>query len=163
MIKILTLICLILSTPSFAGWYGGASLGVLESAKESPVETKFADIGFRERIDALVPFLVYGAEVGAWNDDTVNQGRSSALYGSLRLGVEARNVLMLRITTGPSIITATDSYLGLPFEFMEEFYLGLDGRNCINIGASYRHFSNAGFSRINTGRDFVGFEIELKY
>lgn len=141
--------------------YASGMLGILGSAQSSPVETKFINFGYRDRVKS-VPFLVWQGEVGSWNDIAGN-GRLSSEYVAAQVGFEAQNVLTARIMTGPSLVTHPDAFLGMPFQFVEDFYLGVKGTNGISIGGKYKHFSDAGITRINLGRDFAGFEIEFNY
>jgi len=89
-------------------------------------------------------------ELGGWTDET--GGRCSSPYGSILLGKELGTSEGLNLTgfVGLSIIGYTDAALSSPFEFTEEAAVGYQ-----NVGIGYKHFSNAGLSEPNHGRDYI--------
>jgi len=139
--------------------YVSLMLGTFNSAIESRVETKFANVGHRGDLGLG---LSYQYEVGGWIDNTGN-GRGSSGYGAYQIGVEAKGPLTARFMSGPSLITGPDIYLGGPFQFTEDLYLGIAGDNGNSVGLKYKHFSSAGFELPNIGRDFIGLEIGVRW
>lgn len=135
-------------------------LGAGESAKNSISETKVAEFSYREYL--YLPFyLAY--EVGGWLDNAGN-GRLSSQFMSFGPGyLVDLNWLEIRNSYGVSYITDPDIYLGGPFQFHGELYLGFRDKLGDGIGIKYNHFSSAGIYQPNTGRDFVLLELSTKW
>lgn len=139
--------------------YASFMAGVFMSGEESLAETKFVNIGHR---DDLAIGLSYQYEFGGWVD-VAGKGRRSSAYVAYQVGVEAGESTLARVMVGPALITHPDVYLGGPFEFTEDFFLGLRGKNGNIVGVKYKHFSSGGLYQPNVGRDLLGVEASIKF
>lgn len=88
-------------------------------------------------------------EVGAWTD--IGEGRRSSPYVAGKVAKRFGDYQGVNFTGffGVSIVGYPDSALSSPFEFTEELILGYKF-----VGCGYTHFSNAGLSKPNIGRDY---------
>jgi len=103
------------------------------------------------------PFFFQNAEVGYWVDNKKNSKNS--YYEQYSLGLRKRiSSYWVEGQMGGSIVTGVDQYLSSAFEFTEEISLGYK-----NIGISMRHYSNAGLSSPNKGRNFILMEYYLDF
>lgn len=150
---------MLLTEDSYAEDYATAAVGVFNSGKNSHAETKFANLGHRGDLGLG---LTYQLELGGWVD-TTGHGRASSAYGAAQFGVETDGEVFARVMTGPALITNPDWYLGGPFAFTEDFYLGLRGRNGNSVGLLYKHISNAGIYNRNVGRDLAGVQVSIPF
>lgn len=153
---IYTIVCL---NPARADNYASFMLGVFSSARDAYTETKFLCVGHRE---PLIFGFTHQYEAGGWTD-IAGGGRSGSLYAAYQVGVEAGEGAIGRIMLGPAIITRPDAYLGGPFEFTEDLFLGIKGGNGNIIGVKYKHLSSAGIYQPNEGRDLLGIEASIKF
>lgn len=139
--------------------YASFAVGVANSGKASLTETKLFNFGHR---DKFLFGLSYQYEVGGWID-IAGQGRKGSGYGAYQIGVETDGPIFARVMVGPALITTPDAYLGGAFNFTEDFYLGLSGKNGNTIGVLYKHVSNAGLEPPNMGRDFAGVTVSIPF
>lgn len=142
-----------------AEMYSSAMLGTFNSAKASRVETKFLNLGYRE---PLGHGFSWQGEAGGWTDSAGN-GRTGSGYGAFQGNFIAGDSVFARLSAGPSLVTAPDSYLSGHFQFTEDLFLGLQGSNKNVVGVKYKHFSNAGLRQPNLGRDFMGIEASVSF
>ncbi len=135
-------------------------LGVFNSGKRTPSETKFLALGIQD--DLFGPWKTRG-NVGGWIDNSGN-GRSSSAFVGVQLGFEVDNKgIVGSVFTGPALITQTDSYLGGNFQFYNSLNLGFRDTNSNYIGIMYRHLSSAGIASPNVGRDVLGLELKWPF
>lgn len=92
--------------------------------------------------------------LGAWD------GRREASVIGVAKGLEwGLGSARLRLSTGGSFISETNSRLSTHFEFYEQLMLQHRLAD-FDIALSYRHWSNANMRSPNLGMDFVGVQIE---
>lgn len=139
--------------------YANAMIGVANSGKSSPSESKLLAFGHR---DPLALGLSYQYEFGGWADRAGN-GRKSSGYGAFQVGVEAGDYTVARVMFGPTLITTPDAYLGGHFNFAEDFFFGIRGKSGNTVGIIYKHVSNAGLTEPNMGRDFGGVQVSVPF
>jgi len=152
---------MLVTEDSYAEDYIDASLGMFHNGYPGPANVKFGQIGHRDRL-GLGFFNQY--EGGGWVQVNVGDGRKSAGYVADQVGVEVDNGAVIRLATGPALLSTTDSYLGGHFQFTEDLFMGLrDSRTTTAIGFKYKHFSSAGLEMPNRGRDFGGIEISFPF
>lgn len=136
-------------------------VGVFHSAEKGLSENKFLAIGLQ---DTLVGPLKNRYSVGGWLDNGGN-GRKSSAYVCDQIGFEVNNNGFVgNVFTGPSLITSPDNVLlGSPLEFQDTAGLGLQDAHENYYGVRYTHFSDAGLTPVNIGRDSVGLELRWKF
>jgi len=89
---------------------------------------------------------------------------SSAALAGYQVGFEVTNeIFQMSVWTGPTLVSATDSDLGSYFEFNETIFFGIIDKYTNSIGIAYNHFSDAGLTQINRGRDYIGLEIKMPF
>jgi len=129
-------------------------LGFNQPNQDGTAETKYLSIGIQDDISRV---FKHKFDLGAWFDslDADKQKRSSGFVSS-SLGIKVEPGFMYMETFwGVSYITQTDIQLGTQFEFTEEIGIGIQDLSGKFMGLEYRHFSNAGISLVNKGRDFI--------
>jgi len=129
-------------------------VGFGEISQEGVAETKYISLGW---IEDLNPIVKQKFDIGAWFDSMDHFGfnRSSG-FGTYSVGVRVEPAYIYAETFfGISYITQPDCQLGTNFEFTEELGIGIKDDMGKWIGIEYRHFSNAGISSVNKGRDFL--------
>lgn len=95
--------------------------------------------------------------LGGWD------GRRETSVGGLARGLEWHLPdTLFRLSSGVSLISATNGRLSSTFEFYEQFLVQKRFADT-NIALSYRHWSNANIKLPNLGMDFVGFQMEKKW
>lgn len=141
--------------------YLGYGLGIGESAVHSFPETKVLDVGYRQQI---ISTFYWNYEAGGWIDSSGDPTRSSSFFVSTGPGLELwLKPFEIRNSWGIAIISNPDSYLGAAFpQFHGELYLGVRDSSGSGIGIKYNHFSSAGVSNPNIGRDFMLLELSQK-
>lgn len=107
---------------------------------------------------------IYDAiEGGLWIDN-LGVDRRSAGFCKYQYGVKTgpRVGVYAKGFWGVSLQTGTDSQLGSMVEFSQDAGIGIrDEESFLETG--YTHFSNAGLSTRNKGRDFVTLSIGLRF
>jgi hypothetical protein len=107
--------------------------------------------------------LSYQLEAGYFNDIGGGGRKSSAWFGT-SIGIEVNAYpLTLRQMIGPAVLTNTDVYLGGPFQFNNDIYVGLKDKSERSIGVTYKHFSSAGIYQPNIGRDLILIQVGLPW
>lgn len=92
--------------------------------------------------------------IGGWD------GRREASVLGVAKGLEwAFGKARLRLSSGASLISETNSRLSTNFEFYEQLMLQHRIAD-FDIALSYRHWSNANLKSPNLGMDFVGVQVE---
>lgn len=95
--------------------------------------------------------------VGAWD------GRREAQVLGVAKGLQWRfGSSEVRLSTGGSLISETNSRLGSVFEFYEQLMFKQRIAS-LDIAVSYRHWSNANLKSPNLGMDFLGLQLEQKW
>lgn len=104
-------------------------------------------------------------ELGGWIDNTSIEGRKSSALLSASLGVNVTaEIFYAQALVGPALISHPDSSLGGPFQFNNDFALGLrDPKTEATIGFNYKHISSAGLELPNRGRDFLMFRVSIPW
>lgn len=154
MLKYLVVLLLFISGSAYADPYASFLLGVFNSTG-----AKFLQVGYRGPIGLGFD---YQTELGLWVDPQGN-GRVSSGYIATQIGLQAGDLVKVHVFVGPCLITSPDLYLGGVFQFTEDFFIGLSGKNSNTIGVKYKHFSSAGIEMPNLGRDFVGIEVSIPF
>jgi hypothetical protein len=154
------LIAIALASPASAGIYGRYGLGVFNSAQTRPTETREISLGY---VDQWFGPLIKQIEVGGWAD-SAGHGRHSSGFGSISTGIDSKpGYLVLRFTTGLSMITSPDEMLGGRFQFNQDFLMGFADKRKHIIGISYKHISSAGIYEPNKGRDMISLYMEIPW
>lgn len=159
----LTLLALLIGSNSYAGTspYFKYGLGVFHSAEPRFTTVKTLALGVQF---PLGPHLVQQIEAGAWTDTSGVDGRRGTLYGGWSAGIDVNaGYLNLQSLWGVAGITHTDSMLGGHFQFHQDLFLGLKDKQGRYIGANYSHFSSAGLSSPNLGRDLLSLKIGVMF
>jgi hypothetical protein len=131
----------------------GVSVGHPESTSD-PAQVKTIEFGYQqsyEKIDTRV-------SLGGWTDKTNYQGAKNSLYVQYLVGVETRRTegIFVAYFIGPAYISNPDSLLGTHLQFSQQLHFGIRDKRRVGISVFAGHFSNAGISRVNKGRNFVG-------
>lgn len=129
----------------------GAGFGQFD--QDGPAETKYISLGIINDISRIFKTKI---DFGAWFDSLdVDKVKRSSGFGSGSFGLRVNPGYFYTETFwGISYITQTDIQLGMHFEFTEEVGIGVQDGTGKYMGIEYRHFSNAGISEHNLGRDF---------
>lgn len=152
---ILIFISFLLSTSAFAGTYLKYGLGADD---RFGTVKKFA-LGYQ---DELISVFDYQIEGGTWIDNL--QGRRSSGYFSISPGISIiRETFYIKAFNGLSLIANTDSRLGGHFQFKHDLEFGFKDRRGVGIGLWGTHFSSAGITEPNLGRDFYGIKLQIPY
>lgn len=110
--------------------------------------------------------LFYGVrqaiEVGGWADKA--EGHKSSLYSKFQLGVSPgmEEGIYGSAFLGVAGISATDRLLGGRLQFSEDIAVGFR-EVCSFMSVGYSHFSSAGLSSPNKGRDFLTFSAGVRF
>lgn len=159
----LILLALFSSTQAHAQeMFFGYGLGVFNSAKNSPVEVKVSNVGYRLGMSKGFYWQLKG---GYWGEGSGDHSRSSSFYVSTGPGLLV-DLRPIELRSGWSVATISrpDAYLGGRFpQFNGEIYGGLRDKNDNGIGLKYEHISSAGLVVPNEGRDFVLLEISWRW
>jgi hypothetical protein len=119
---------------------------------------------FGLRREAYQFYGVYLAEEIGGFVDNGGKGRSGSGFGSVQLGVEpgAEVGMYGKAFLGPCVITARDSQLGGFGQFCSNVGLGMRDQYSF-LGVNYVHMSSAGLAMPNHGRDWLVFEMGLRF
>lgn len=149
------LLLLLLGSPVFAATRY-AEFGIMADTRSSVPysDQKLVEIG--EQWHGKL--FEYTVGLGGWGDgDNVNGVKSSAYVQTL-WGVEPRSEhFYLHYLVGPSLITHTDVMLGSHFEFAQEIGFGMLDVRGVRVGVAVKHYSDAGLTKTNEGRNFAVF------
>ena len=119
---------------------------------------------FGVRREAYQFYGVYLAqEVGGYVDNG-GRGRKGAAFGSFQVGVAPGPDVGLygKAFLGPCLISTRDSQLGGFGQFCSNMGVGFRDRTSF-LGVNYMHISSAGLAYPNRGRDFMAFEMGLRF
>lgn len=114
-------------------------------------QVKYISIGYQTPVSRL--FRLKG-DLGGWFDAAVPNRNSGFISGAVGMRVEP-GYFYVDNYFGVAFINRIDDILGLPFEFTEELGFGIKDSAGRTTGLQWKHFSNAGLSPINKGRDFI--------
>lgn len=107
---------------------------------------------------------VYSAlEGGGWVD-TGGFGRKSSFVGKAQIGLNPGPQVgfYAKAFVGVAALSHTDTLLGGRGQFAEDFGVGVRDFYT-DVGLTYSHFSSAGLSKPNKGRDFILFSAGLRF
>lgn len=139
----------------------GFGLGAFNTAKGGPGSVKLGQIG--HRLD-LIEGIYWQNKIGGWGQGENQYGMKSSAYASSGLGMRVDlTPVEFRAGYGLGLITVPDAYLGGPFQFNGEVYLGLRDKKGNGFGVKYEHISSAGIEMPNQGRDFYVLELSQRW
>lgn len=128
----------------------------LEFGMPNQVDTAESKLVALEYQDDLNFFVQHKIGIGAWFDDHPEFKRTNSTFISYSIGIQVLpGFFYLENFFGIAYIGQTDSMLSSNLEFIEEIGIGMQDMIGRFIGIEYRHFSNAGISLPNKGRDFI--------
>lgn len=101
--------------------------------------------------------------IGGWADRSEYRSKvHDSLYQSLQIGAETKTVGdYVEYYIGPALISNRDNLLGSHFQIAQEIGWGKRDSRGVKIGVAVKHFSNAGLSKHNLGRNFLVIKVEL--
>lgn len=108
---------------------------------------------------------IYSAfEGGGWVDTETRYGRESSFVGKAQIGVNPgpQTGVYGKVFVGVAALSTTDCLLGGHGQFAEDFGIGVRDFYT-NVELTYSHFSSAGLSKPNKGRDFVLFSAGVRF
>lgn len=114
---------------------------------------------FGVRTDSTLILGAYSSnEFGFWVDN--RPGMNTSAFIKSQVGIQPGNTegLFGKVFIGPAIITSTDAALGGHIQFSEDIGLGVRDKDTM-MSITYSHFSSAGLSSPNHGKDFLTFEL----
>lgn len=134
-------------------------LGVFLPDQKSKAEVKMFSVGYQDELY----IIDYKLEAGLWADQRGGD-RSSSGFGSASLGIEPRlGWFYIHSFWGVALITSPDSMLSTPYQFSQDFGLGVGDTRGVRVGAGYKHLSNAGIKSPNKGRDFMYLSLQIPW
>lgn len=139
----------------------GMGLGTFNTAKDGPGSVKLGQVG--HRLD-LIEGIYWQNKLGAWGQGSNSHGMKSSAYGASGLGFRV-DLSPVEFHSGYSLalISVPDSYLGGPYQFDGEMYLGFRDSKSNGFGLKYEHISSAGLEMPNQGRDFFILELSKRW
>jgi len=131
----------------------GAGFGM--TGQQNISEVKYLSLGFQTNIPNSLFRTKF--DIGAWFDTRENDTlRKSSFFASPAIGLRVEpGYFYVENYLGIAYVDKPDSQLGIPFEFTEEFGIGVKDGQGRFTGVQWKHFSNAGISPVNKGRDFI--------
>lgn len=155
--RIVAVAALALSACAHSFKYG---IGLNSGADFPDTSTKILSVVEQDQF--LTSPLQYQWEGGLFVDN--NNGLGPTGFGSFALGLETEGPgLFASYFVGPTLITQTDARLASILEFNNNFQLGIRDRRGAAIGLNFQHFSNAGLTQGNIGRDFLGINLTFPF
>jgi len=128
-------------------------VGAFNSAKDQRAEVRAIQLGYSEE---LFLGLRQKTEFLGWLDSRGDMGRKSGGYLAKSVGVDVSpGYFYAQFYIGVGVLIPTDSYLGGPIQFTEDFSIGIRDNDKKSIGVAYKHISSAGIFVPNVGRDFI--------
>lgn len=155
---IIALLFLLVSTNAKAEYFFKYGLGLNNPFPDT--STKLMSIGMN---DSLYSFIDYQLETGVLVDNSQIQGAVGFIGPSIGLRTKTTEGLYAGFFVGPALITQPDSRLASIFEFNNDFELGIKDPRGVGIAVDYKHFSNAGLTQGNIGRDFFTVKLTLPF
>ncbi len=113
---------------------------------------KLAQVGYEKVFDPGSLLI----QCGAMFEESTNYECGAVLSAR----VQTAGGMFTRVGFGPAAISHPDDRLSSIFEFNIQYALGFE-QNGWDIGIIGNHFSNAGITPPNFGRDFLGLLIEI--
>lgn len=159
--KLLFLMCILVSSAHADEAFTGFGLGAFNTAKGGPGSVKIGQIG--HRFDLIEGFY-WQNKLGFWGQGANDYGMKSSAYIASGIGFRV-DLAPVEFHSGYSLglISVPDSYLGGPFQFNGEVYIGLRGKYGNGFGLKYEHISSAGIEMPNQGRDFFILELSQRW
>lgn len=145
---------------TFANVYAQWGVAIDHPAGQTYSAVKYAELGMNKTINKFN----YVVGIGGWTDITGYQykGRTArnSSYILTMMGVEpSTNYMYINYRIGPALISTKDALLGSHFQIAQQLSIGMKDLRNVRIGLVLKHFSNAGMTEINTGRNFIGLEV----
>ncbi len=136
-------------------------------ASQHPAGAKnLSDIKFIESgaFGKLGGKAAYSLGLGGWTDKSNyvhgDIKARNALYALAMIGVEPQSEHMyMSYKIGPAVISRTDALLGSNIQIAQEIGIGMKDDSGVRVGIVVKHFSNAGLTDINEGRNFLGIQV----
>ncbi len=149
------LVCFLTGSLAHCEVYGEWGLGL--NAGKSQI--KYGEFGY----ESETPYIWdYRAGVGAFVDRTATPGVKDSLYCHLTAGIAPRiDPIRIGYYLGPALISSPDSQLGSNLQVVHKLIVGFKDFRGAAISLVYTHFSNAGATKINKGRDFMGLQLQI--
>jgi hypothetical protein len=150
---------LLMGATSNAAMYATWGVGVGHpEATASPDKNKFIEVGTQISHDVFDSRI----GLGGWMDKSGYEGVRNSGYVQYQLGVETRKTgAYAAYFIGPALIQNKDSLLGSHFQISQSIEIGLADIRGVTVCLIARHFSNAGMTAVNKGRNFVGPQIRF--
>jgi hypothetical protein len=155
LLSLLLLCSSVASAQTYATW--GVGVGH-PKASASPDKNKFIEFGVQRSHKLLESRF----GVGGWTDKSKYPGARDSYYIQAQLGVETkRDGVYLAYFVGPALIQKKDSLLGSHLQFSQSLEIGLIDTRRVAVALVVRHFSNAGLTTVNKGRNYVGPQVRF--
>lgn len=141
----------------YAQW--GVAVGHPAYGSSDPSRVKNIEFGYQQSYQTFDTRI----GVGGWTDKSQYVGVKNAAYVQYLIGVETRrnDGLFVAYFIGPAYISNTDSLLGSHFQISQQLHIGIRDSRKIGVSVYVGHFSNAGLSRINKGRNHAGVGVRF--
>lgn len=164
MIKLILQYLILLFLPFTAFAYHGVftriGLGLNNGENNSIASNKLLSVGYQA---PLFSYFDYQLEAGGWVDP-IGGGRESSFFVDAAIGLSIiQPSFYMKFFFGPAFITQTDIRLSTPYQFNEDIEIGIKDDRGVCMGLEFKHFSNAGISLPNAGRDFVVLKFQVPY
>lgn len=131
----------------------GIKYGLETTDQVTAKEVKFVSLEYQNDIAFI---FRHKLAAGAWFDQNTDLNQSSSNFVAYSMGIKVEpGIFYLENLFGISLISRTDALLSTNFEFTEELGVGVQDEYGRYIGASFKHFSNAGIQLPNIGRNFI--------
>lgn len=130
--------------------------GIVDGKQTGTVKT----FSFRQETP-LVYSLQTALEGGFWNDTEASRHSSAFALGQVGVKPGSETGLYGSAFIGVAALSHTDSLLGGHVQFVENIGLGVRDEMTFT-SVDYRHFSSAGLSKPNKGRDFFVFSVGIR-
>lgn len=111
----------------------------------------------------LAGIFDYQLEAGAFQDAYSSAGMIGFGGTSIGISVQSQTGVYAKVFAGPALLTNTDERLSSVFEFNDDLELGIRDSRGISIGLDVKHFSDAGLTSPNLGRDFLLLKVQIPF
>lgn len=143
-----------------AAYYGEFGVAAAHKSQELS-QVKFVEFGVQK---PLTKSFDTRLGIGGWSDKTSYPNVRNSIYGTYQFMLQTKPVqggMYAHYAVGPSVISHPDSLLGSHLQVCHTVGFGIADVREVRIGLVYKHFSNAGLKRPNSGRDLVGIEVQF--
>lgn len=118
---------------------------------------KLGALGYSARLSRIFDYQLEGGGFTSLTGDI-------AFYGTVQLGFTIKGDRWYSsIFTGPSYISATNEYLNTNIQISNDIELGFRDERGVKLALDYKHFSNAGVTSPNLGRDFLLLKVAVPF